>query len=228
MSTRKLLAKKMLIDTKKSDGRSPQVQLKSSLTFSCALGKPSSSRSNFLDLDSNIPTPWPQPLPNSRLRKATQVSTRVSCHFGLDKCPIPSLSSSLLNGSSNSSMTTSSLWVKKTTPSQLNCQSPLPPVTWLVSSAPSFPTLLTQSWANSTVKVKARDQLDQRLLPFTSKSDSVDCGLVSWQESSWSVPWLVSNGGSTTPSRLQSAFKQPVEEAKKLDLLQCHLDFKIL
>lgn len=215
--TRELLDKKMLTNTKRSAGLLHLDLLKSLQTPSFVLGKPWSLKSNFPGQDSNILTPLAVPSLNSKPKKEPQDSTKDSSHSGLVKSPTPSSSSLPSNGSSNFSMIMSSLLEKRTTPSQLNwellsLQAILP-----VSSAPSCPTPLIPSWANFTVKAKVKDQLDLRLQQFINKSASRDCGLVWWQESSWLVPSLVSNGGSTIHSKLQLDCKQLEEEARRLD-----------
>ncbi len=202
MSSKTLLDNKTLRSTEKSDGQLHQDLQKSLLIFYSAHGKPSSSRFNSQDKDTNTQLNWDKPSLKSELKKELQECTRVSFHCGQDKFLTPLSSSSLLNDSSNSSMTTFSPKEKKTTTRQPNSESPSPQVIWLVSSALSFLTQLILSSVNFTHKVNLKDQLDQRLQRSTQKSDSVDFGLVFWQESSWSVLWLVFNGGSMIHSKL--------------------------
>ncbi len=169
----------MLKSIEKLDGQLPQVQLKSLLMSYFAHGKPSSLKSNFLDKDTNTQLNWVQPLLKSELKKEPQVCTRVSFHSGQDKFLTPLSSSLLSNGSSNSSMTTSSLKEKKTTISQPNSVSLSLQVIWLVSSVLLFLTQLILLFLSFILKVNLKDQLDQRLLKSIQKLDSVDFGLVS-------------------------------------------------
>lgn len=221
MSTRILSDNKTLISTKKSDGQLPQVQLKSLLMSCSALGKPSSLKSNSQDQEANIQLNSVKLWLKSEPKKELLECTRVSFHSGQDKFLTPLSSSSPSNGSSNSSMTTFSPRVKKTTTSQLNLVLPSLQVIWLVSSVLLFHIQLILSSQSSTHKVNLKDQLVPRLPRSTVKSDSVDCGLVFSQELSWSVPWLVFNGGFMIHSRLPSDFKPPVEDQKSTDFLRC-------
>ncbi len=192
----------MLTNIKKSAGLLHQDLLKSSLILFFAHGKPWSLKFSFQDLDSNTLTLWEVPTLNLKLKKEHQASTRVSSLSGLVKSHTLLSSSSLSNGLSNSSMTTSSPLARRTTLSPPNWELHSLPAIWLVSSALSSRTPLIPWWANFTVKEKVKDQLDLRLLPFTNKSASRDCGLVWLQELSWLVPLLVSNGGFMIHSKL--------------------------
>lgn len=221
MSTRTLSDNKTLISTKRSDGQLPQVQLKSLLTFCFAHGKPSNWKSNSQDQEANIQLNSVKLWLKSEPKKELLECTRVSFHSGQDKFLTPLSSSLPSNGSSNSSMTTSSPRVKKTTISQPNSVLPSLQVIWLVSSALLSHIPLTPSSQSFTLKVNQKDRPELRLPRFTVKSDSVDCGLVFSQELSWSVPWLVFNGGFMTASRLPSDFKLPVEDQKSTDFLRC-------
>ncbi len=169
----------MLKSTNLSDGQSPQVPLKSSQIACSAHGKPSSSKFNSQDKDTNTQLNWEKPSLKSELKKELQVCTRVSFHSGQDKFLTPLSSSSLLKGSSNSSTTTFSQKERKTTTRQPNSESLSPQVIWLVFSALLFLTQLIQSSVNFTLKENLKDQLDQRFLRFTLKLDSKDFGLVS-------------------------------------------------
>ena len=202
MFTRTLSDNKTLKSTKKSDGQSPQVLLKSSLIFCSAHGKPSNWKCNSPDKAKNTQLNWALLWLKSELRKESQECTKVLFHSGQDKFHTPSSSSSLSNGSSNSSTTTSSPREKKTTTSQLNSVLHSPQVIWLVFSAQSFLTQLTQWYRCFTHKESQRDQPDQRFPRFTPISDSRDFGLVFSRESSWSVPLLDFNGGFTIVSKL--------------------------
>jgi len=66
-------------------------------------------------------------------------------------------------------MIISSLLEKKTIQNQLNFQSPSLQVILLVFSVPLFLIQLILWLASFTVKVKVKDQLDQRLLEFINK-----------------------------------------------------------
>jgi hypothetical protein len=79
-------------------------------------------------------------------------------------------------------MITSSLLEKKTIQNQLNFQSPSLQVILLVFSVLLFLTQLILWLASFTVKVKVKDQLDQRLQEFINKSDLKVFGLVLLQE----------------------------------------------
>jgi hypothetical protein len=79
-------------------------------------------------------------------------------------------------------MITSSLLEKKTIQNQLNFQSLSPQAILLVFSVLLFLTQLILWSASFTVKVKAKDQLDQRLQEFINKSDLKVFGLVLLQE----------------------------------------------
>jgi hypothetical protein len=182
MSTRTLSDNKTLISTKRSDGQLPQVQLKSLLTFCSVHGKPSNSKSNSQDPEVNIQLNSVKLWLKSEPNKEPLECTRVSFHSGQDKFLTPLSSSLPSNGLFNSSMTTSSPRVKKTTTNQPNWVLPSPQVIWLVSSVLLSHILLTPSSQSFTLKVNQRDQLVPRLPKSTVKSDSVDCGLVFSQE----------------------------------------------
>jgi hypothetical protein len=155
---RNWLVNKTLINIRKLDGQLPQVQPKSLLTSCCVPSKPLNSRFSYLGPDSNTPLKSEQQLPSLLHNKVEVGSIKVLFPFGPDKSLTLLSNSSHLNGSYNSSTTTSSLRESKIMVNHFNSELLSPQDISRVFSAPSSRTQLIPWSANCTVKVNQKVQ----------------------------------------------------------------------
>jgi len=184
-----------------------------------------------------VPSQEASPKVSTPLRptKVSTVSIRVSHPCGWDKSHTPWSSSPLSKTLWELSTSMSSQLQRTPIQRTSNSWSPSCLVTGLVSSALLYLTQLTQ-WSPSSTKETAMPQLANKSRKSTAKSVSRVSGMVLVQELSWLVLLPVSNGGSTTPSRLLVVSKQleandifktsyPFKLTQPLNPHQCYLSF---